>query len=154
MNNINIIMQGEAHSPEFEVPCVWDGNNIPWAIYCRHIQGLMLNNVQVEWDGASGHWQGALKCENVDDLEIDAFRGKQFKEQENPSAITLTNCRRSFVHNCNAPLKTSTFLAVEGRETEATKVLSNNLANTDKPFEISEDVEERAFCQMANILPD
>ncbi|MHB9071014.1 MAG: glycoside hydrolase family 28 protein [Sedimentisphaerales bacterium] len=154
LNNIKVIIQGDANSSDFEVPCVWDGDKIPWGIYCRYIQGLILNNVQVEWDDASGYWQGALKCENVEELEINAFKGRQFKEGANMAAITLTNCRRSFVHECNASLKTSVFLAVEGRDTEAVKLLANNLAHADKPFEISADVEEKAFCQTANILPD
>jgi len=153
LHHITVNIQGNAKSPDFETPDIWDGEKIPWGIYCRYIQDLSLTNVTVAWEGASGYWQGALKCEHVEDLELNAFKGRQFQEGANLPAITLANCRRSWVHNCDAPWKTSLFLAIEGKDTQAVTALANNLAAADKAFAISAEVGEKAFGQTANILP-
>ena len=153
ISNVKIIIQGPNKSPEFEVPCVWGGDKIPWGIYCRHINGLVLNNVDVEFEENAANWLGALKCDEVEDIDINAFRCKYNLEKSEIASIALANCKNSFIHGCNPLSEVNVFLKVEGRGTESINVSSNNLTHAKKAVEISQEVDVAALYCTGNILP-
>lgn len=153
ISNVKLIIQGINESSEFEVPCVWGGDKIPWGIYCRHINGLVLNNVDVEFEQNAVNWSGVLKCEEVEDIDINAFRCKYNLEKSEIASIALANCKNSFIHGCNPLSEVKVFLKLEGRGTESIMLSSNNFTYAKTAVDISLDVDAAALCYTANILP-
>ena len=141
LNNVRLIIQGRINSSDFEVPCVWGGDKIPWGLYFRHIKGLVLNNVDVEFEQNAINWLGVLMCEEVEDVDINALRCKYDLKGSEIASIALANCRNAFVHNCNPLSEVGVFLKLEGSCTESIKLSSNNLTHAKKAVEISEEVE-------------
>ncbi|MHB9071015.1 MAG: glycoside hydrolase family 28 protein [Sedimentisphaerales bacterium] len=141
LTNVKIIIQGTNKSSEFEVPCVWGGDKIPWGIYCRHIKGFILNDVNVEFEQNAANWLGVLKCEEVEDIDINALRCKYNLKNSEIASIVLANCRNSFIHNCNQLSEVNVFLKLEGRSAKSIKLSSNNLICAKKAVDTSQEVD-------------
>ena len=151
LTNIRLTLNGEMKpAPNADSPGVWGFEKIPWGIYCRWAEDLKLDNLQIEWGAASGEWLGAIKCENVKNLEILNFTGKQFVGEG--SAIQLRDVKGAFLHGCNAPAGTARFLVLEGSETVGIVLGFNNLAKAKVAFECLDGVPKDAVSNISNNL--
>jgi polygalacturonase len=75
LSHIKLIMQGKMQSDQAIRPCVWGGEPTPWGIFAENIQGLKLQDIEVDWRQAIGPWQGGLKCNRVEELDVANFKG-------------------------------------------------------------------------------
>jgi len=54
----------------------WSSKGIPQALYGRHLHGLVLDQVRVQWEQASGAWQSVLRLEEVRGLDVRDLRAE------------------------------------------------------------------------------
>ena len=138
----------------YRKPGVWGRDEkIPHAFYFRYVKDLKLHDIQVEWENAGGEWENALRFENIENLEIDSFSGRQGKRKTDSPAIFLSDVKKAFIHGCNTPAGTGTFLSLEGRSTKQITVIGNNFSEAQKAFKSNKDLKGNVLFQAANHLP-
>lgn len=98
-----------------------------YGLYCRHIAGLRLRNVELE--AAAAEARPAVVCEDAKNLEIQNLATNIV----NPSPmIRLSQCRNTVVRDCVAAKDTKVFLEVQGDKTDRIASLNNFLAGAGK----------------------
>ena len=82
--NIALDIKGKlSHSFGADVPYPmsvwgnWPARGIPYAWFFRHIRGLSLDNMTVDFRGAKGPWLGAVRAEEVADLNIHNLKSRE-----------------------------------------------------------------------------
>lgn len=118
-----------------------------YGIYCRHVRGLRLRDV--EFDAAPAEARPAVVCEDVNDLEIDGLRPAS--NGGNQPIVKLAQTRRAFLHGCWAPPGTGTFLAVAGEQTAQVVLSQNNLIEAQASLESTPEVPRKAVVTSGNI---
>ncbi len=106
------------HYPEYHM----FGTLPAYGLYVRHAAGLTLHNVRFEL--ANPDLRPALVCEDVCDLELDAFRAMGNPEGE---MLRLSNVREVFIHGSRTLNPVGAFLRVEGAESRAIMLHGNDL---------------------------
>jgi len=154
LRNVKIAIAEANTARTFEVPGVWGGDKVPWGIYCRHIQGLVLDQVEVEMTSDAVNWLGILKCEAVTDGDIHGLRCRHPLCAAESAAVTLAQSKNIFVHHCHPLSKVPYFLRLEGRDTASITLSSNDLTQAEKAFELAGDVDKNSLSAVSNILPD
>jgi polygalacturonase len=69
LNHIKLFMQGNMSTDKMTRPSVWGGEPTPWGIYAENIRGLNLDDIEFNWQRASGSWQGGLKWDKIENME-------------------------------------------------------------------------------------
>jgi hypothetical protein len=93
----------------------------------------------------------ALQCDDVKDLDIAGLMGGA-PGNEQP-LVRLIGTKRAFVHGCLAPPGTTTFLRVEGGQTEKVTLLGNDLSETAGAVTKDADVPADAVFESGNRMP-
>jgi polygalacturonase len=158
LNNILVTMAGggtAAHASaavpekaEASPECTMFGTLPAYGFYCRHVAGLRLHNIHVQWSRPD--LRSALICDDVQDLEIHALRG-----QSSPAAapvIVLNDVRRALIRDCTAPSDTSVFLRMRGR-TDQVSATGNDLSSAATPFDFGAGVSPTVLHQTGNRMP-
>lgn len=128
--------------PEF-----WMFGKLPtYGLYCRHIRGLKLSNVQLQ--SAKPDQRHALVCEEVEDLFIDALDAEF--SQGSAAMIRFTDVQEAFVRGCRPQVQAGTFLRLQGKETERVVLVGNDFAAVDTLVQADADVAETAVNYDAN----
>ena len=107
-----------------------------YALYCRHVEGLTLANVQTDFEHPDA--RPALVAHDVRQLDISSANFAQ-----NPGggpAILFRNVQGAMIHGCRPWRDIGTYLRVEGRESEGIALVANDLRQARKAFEVSADV--------------
>jgi pectate lyase-like protein len=87
-------------------------SDIP-ALYAKHVTGLRLRDVQVDWAAAMpDYFSDGLRVENFEDLAIDSFSGRQ-AQTATGAAVSLQNGKGVSITNSRATLGTKTFLQLD-----------------------------------------
>ena len=126
----------------------------PAHLIFSNVKGLTLRNVEVVPDTEEAPLErSALLCDNVEDVEIEGFRGRQAVPEGTSPAIDLRNCRDAFFRGCRAPEGTGTFLQVNGKESGNIALMGNDLSKAARAVATGPGVNEEALYQVANRLP-
>ena len=139
LDNIRFTMFGGKVSqyndnPPYPYPIYGFHHGSPYGMFFRYVNDLVLRDVQVRWNEPEQlDWGSALRCWDVKNLEVSGFSGRQSKGSKRP-AISLDNVEGVFVHNCQAPAGTATFLELLG-ETQSVTVIGNDLHRANKSIE-------------------
>ena len=120
-SNVKLTVRGDDMDDGFaeEVPYPygvwghWATRGIPHAFYCRNARDLEFHNVRVDWKNTGGSWLSAVRCENVDTLDINGLTARQAPDSA-AAAVHLTNVQNASVRGCRAEHGTGRFLAVDG----------------------------------------
>ncbi len=125
----------------------------PYTLFFRHVEELELRNIKVTWNKPEKpDWGSALRCWKVNNLEIDGFHGRQSIGSIEP-AIQLKEVKGSvFIHNCNAPEGTDTFLRLENG-TEDVTLIGNDLSKARKVFSKAPGMDHIHLFETGNRLP-
>jgi hypothetical protein len=87
-------------------------SDIP-AIYAKHVDGLTLRDVQIDWPhSVPEYFSNAVKVESFSDLTIDAFAGRQ-AQTDSGAALSLESGSGVSITNSRASLGTQTFLQLQ-----------------------------------------
>lgn len=145
LNNINLILYGKQWLKEADATSWrpgWSGwVSVPHAVYAHDVQALVMKNINVKWDStADGSWRSAIVCQNVTDLEVLGFRGRNFGEKY--PAIELINVSDAYIHSCNPQKGTGTFVGIKGKKNNKIIIKDNNTINVKDKIRLSREVSK------------
>ncbi|MFN8009430.1 MAG: glycosyl hydrolase family 28 protein [Terriglobia bacterium] len=124
------------------------------AMQFRWVKNLKLKDVEIQWEKpASQKWQSALFFEDIQDLEIDGFRGRQaWPEREEP-AVMFKNVANAIVRNSRGTEGTNLFLRVSGEGSGEIVLTDNDFRKVKIPFQMDKEVKSSAVTSVHNIGP-
>lgn len=133
-------------------PLLGSGRHTPHGIYCRYVSGLKIQNVQLIWDpSGNANWGGAIRCESVDDLEINNFIGRQSGGSHEP-VIHLSEAKDALIHNCWAAEGSGSFLGL-GKGSQNISLMNNDLHRAREVTRLEPGVDTGTLFAMGNRLP-
>jgi hypothetical protein len=108
----NIRLALEADMPEqavFSGSQIWGGSWNPYAIYCTKVDGLRIENLDVDFRAAKGHWRHTVLCEDVLNASLDGVSSRGFAPLAGAAQIGLKNSRAQ-IHGCTLEADDAPFL--------------------------------------------
>jgi hypothetical protein len=156
-DNVQITMMGgkvkDLHAAPPYPFRVWGHRVAPYDIFCRNVDGLRMRNVRLSWNTPEKpEWGSAIRCQNVRDLEIDGFVGRQALGSDAP-AIWLKNTKRVFIRNSRAPEQSGTFVKLD-EGTENVTVMNNDLGQAKQVALVGSKVDPKQLFEAGNRLPE
>ncbi|MGD0573720.1 MAG: glycosyl hydrolase family 28 protein [Sedimentisphaerales bacterium] len=114
-------------------------HDIP-ALYCTNVVGLKISGFETEWeDGLPDFFSNSIWCENVSDVEIDGFIGRQAHLGDSRAAIVLEKVNGATIRNCRAAEGTGVFLqAIDVNDGRL--FVNNDLSKAQQTGESAESV--------------
>ncbi|MHC4424541.1 MAG: glycoside hydrolase family 28 protein [Planctomycetota bacterium] len=119
-----------------------------YGLYCRHVRGLKLLNVQLQL--AKPDQRHALVFEDVQDALIDALDAPC--PPDAGAIIRLADVREILVRGCRPKAGTDVFLKLEGARSEKIVLAGNDLSGAGKVVERAPDVAKTALSELANYV--
>jgi hypothetical protein len=138
--------------PEFELDypeAIMLGNLPSYGMYCRHVNGLRMMNVEYVLEEPD--MRPALMLEDVKNLDVDGFAATPPASGE--PLIRLKQVRRAFLRGCSAAPDTKTFLQVEGDQSEKITLIGNDLSEASVAVSVATGVKPGTVFEMGNRLP-
>ena len=111
-----------------------------YALYCRHVEGLTLSNVQTDFEQPDA--RPALVADDV--RQLDVFGARFAQNPGDGPAMLFRNVQGAMIHGCRPSQDMSTYLRVEGSESDGVALVANDLRQARKAFEASADVPSGA----------
>jgi len=144
----------DRYGGNFDLRPSWDNrfavfkHNIP-AFYAGNVDQLAIKGLRVSWpDRLPSFFTHAIECEDVSNLLIDDFVGRQALPDSDIAAVALRRSRAFSIRNCQAAPGTGTFLSLE--DASDRRVLSgNDLSAARRPTEPKIPL----FAPSQNLLP-
>ncbi len=147
LENVRLHMRGAAgqklhEDPPFPFP-IWDHRRSPYDIFCRYVRNLTLRNIHLtRGEPEQARWGGAIRCHDVDGLDIDGFVGRQAAGATD-AVIRLRRVRGAFIRNCRAPEGTGAFVDM-GDGVERLSIMNNDLGRARLVVQRTDAGGERA----------
>jgi len=117
-----------------------------YGLYCRHVKGLKLNNVQLQL--AADDRRHALVFEDVQDALVDGLDAAFYPGAS--STIRLTDVKGALIRGSRPKVGTDIFLELQGAQSDNVVLMGNDLSGVNKVVQISPDVPKGAFFELAN----
>ena len=117
------------------IKVTYRGDPAPYWLKARYVNGMKLNNVQLQLGGAI---ESALVYENGERLELNAINVQGISG--NGPVIKLNQVKGTYIHNMQLP-EIETFVYAEGDETEDISLVGNDLRKAKIPFDASGEVK-------------
>jgi len=118
-----------------------------------HVNGLTINNLQIEVERESAEQQRhAIWAAHVQEMNISEFAGRATGLNRAPATIHLEQARHVFLNACRAEAGTQVFLNLTGKDTENVAVMNGDFAAAKNAFVIDREVRKGTFYQTANRL--
>ena len=111
-----------------------------YALYCRHIAGLRLHNVQTSFQQIDE--RPGVICEDVNNLDV--FDADLAQVSGGGPAILLRNVRQAMVHGCHLAASLEAYVRVTGQASEGINLVANDLRRAKKPAEVAADAPHDA----------
>jgi polygalacturonase len=115
LSNIRLVLTGEM--PNGAAPAasgVWGAPMNPYAIYCTHVDGLRIHDIDIDLREARGAWQYGLFCNEVSDADLRNIRTRGLAALPAQGTIGLKKATAG-IRDCDAESGVPTFLhAAEG----------------------------------------
>ncbi|MCC6696035.1 MAG: glycoside hydrolase family 28 protein [Candidatus Hydrogenedentes bacterium] len=145
-----------------------------YGLYCRHVDGLTLSNVQlsyndgfyriqaienrdIQWNAegapqpsAPGRPGQALLCDDVSALRISGLRARPSGEGD--SVVRFANVRDALVEGCMAQPGTALYLEAVGKDSSGIRVIGNDLSHAKTAFTAGADVDAAAVELIGNAV--
>lgn len=157
-DNVRIELTGTEHADEVGGNFDLQPSSAVTPIFANDIAGVHVENasevtmrdVTVEWDESDdlpAYYRSGLACEDVEDLLVDGFVGRQAHRDDDAPAVSLTDTADITIRNSRATEGTGTFLSLS--DTADERLFANNDlvdaadAGDVKPFERSGNASPR-----------
>jgi hypothetical protein len=109
------------------------------AIFLRYAKNLLLNDVEVLWDGTRNkNWSNAIVAENIEQLSLRAFSASAAKADL--PVVHLKSVKELSVVNCKANREVNTFMALENVATKGLFVSGNDFSKAKMEVDFSEEL--------------
>jgi hypothetical protein len=105
-------------------------------LYCRHVKGLKLHNVQLQT--AAPELRHALVCDDVEDLVVDGLDAGFSPKAA--ATIRLIQTRGALIRGCRPPAGTDAFLCLEGAATRRIVLTGSDFGSAGKVVEPAAEV--------------
>lgn len=93
---------------------VWGGAINPYALYCSQVDGLQINDLDIDLRAAKGAWRYGVFCGNVHNTQLHGIRTNGFAALDGQAVVGLAKSTVA-IRDCDAEPQVSTFLnAAEG----------------------------------------
>jgi len=146
LNNLRLFFSGGGTKAEADREVPEKANSYPeysmfgrlpaYGLYCRHVRGLKLVNLQLGADkNDSRH---AVVFEDVESGTIEGLESTF--TQGSRSILGFKNISNIIIRACRPPAGTDVFLQLEGPECKGIVLNSNDFAGVLNPVEYGEDV--------------
>ncbi len=156
LDNIRFTMFGGKISefnaaPPYPYPIYGFHHGSPYGMFFRHVHDLTLRDIRVDWNQPEqSQWGSALRCWNVNNLEIEGFVGRQSAGSIEP-AIGLKDVDGAFIRHCRAPAGTGTFVELTG-STQGVSIVGNDLRRARSA--VANRTDEQPLLLDNNQLPE
>jgi hypothetical protein len=117
-----------------------------YGIYCRHVEGLKLTNVQLQLAGADK--RHAVALDDVKNAVLDGLEAAYATGAAAP--LRLTDARDVLIRGCRPAAGTEVLLQVQGARTAGVTLIGNDLRGLQRPVEAEDTVPQTAVAQIAN----
>ena len=124
------------------------GNLPAWGIYCRHVEGLRLENIDLELESADA--RPALMFEDVQNLDVNGLTEKRAGASAAPTLV-LRDVADAGVRFCRPLSETPVFMLLQGA-IERVSATGNDLTRVGKLFELAGGAKEIEVFQSGNRL--
>ena len=111
-----------------------------YGLYCRHVQGLTMSNVQLH--SAKPDQRHVLVCEDVGDAFVDALNADF--SQGSAAMLRFNDVQDAFIRGCRPQLQTGTFLRLQGEESERIVMVGNDFTTVETLVQADANVPETA----------
>ena len=146
LENIKLFLSGDPASPL---------QKATHALQVRWAKNLKLKDVEVNWQQPDiEKWQSALSAEDVKDLEISGFAGRQAPLGADIPAIVLNRVQNAIIRDSKAPEGTSVMLRVTGEASRALSLFGNDFRAARVAYRIDPGVNAREITLSNNFLPE
>ena len=135
-----------AEQPEKYPEYAMFGRLPAYGLYCRHINGLKLSNVQLQLAGEDK--RHAVVFEDVRNATIDGLEAPYTKGAA--ALLRLADVENVLVRGCMPAAGTEVFARLQGTQSAGVTLLGNDFRNVKKIVEADADVPQAAAAQMAN----
>ena len=126
--------------------CIMFGKLPAYGFYARHVDGLTLRNVRLDW--TEQDQRPALFCEDVYNLSVDSLRAGS--AENGAPVIVLNDVRAALIRGCIATAGTNTFLGLQG-ETTAVSLIGNDLSHSANRVGLGANVPAQALFETSNV---
>ena len=139
LDNVRFTMFGGKKSeyndkPPYPYPIYGFHNASPYGMFFRYVNDLSLRNVRVVWNQPErAEWGSALRCWNVNNLELDGFFGRHSAGSQEP-AVSLKDVDRVSLRGCRAEQGTGTFLQLR-KTTRNVTLWGNDFSTAERPID-------------------
>jgi polygalacturonase len=117
-----------------------------YGIYCRHVAGLKLTNIQLQL--ATGDRRHAVVLDDTRNVALDGLDAAWSSGAA--SSLRLTDVRDVWIRGCRPADGMDVFLKVQGARSEGVTLVGNDLRHVKKAVEADADVAPTAVAQIAN----
>jgi hypothetical protein len=104
LNDVKLTMRDLRYPPlddpmpyPFPAFGVWPHHGVPHAWFVRHVDGLTMTDVAVDWREATGGWRSAMRAEDCEELHLHRFVTRDLPADHDAPAIDCANVRQSTV---------------------------------------------------------
>ncbi len=120
------------------IKVTYRGDPAPYWLKARYVNGMKLNNVQLQLGGLI---ESALIYENGEGLELNSV-DIQGISGKGP-VIKLSQVKGAYIHNMQLP-EVETFLYAEGEKTHDISLVGNDFSKAIIPFDAANEVQQGA----------
>lgn len=117
-----------------------------YGIYGRHVDGLRLTNLQLQF--AKDDKRCAVILDDVKNVTVDGLAAAWSAGAAAP--VRLTDVRDALIRGCRPSAGVDAFLNVQGTRTAGVTLMGNDFRGVRKVVEIDQDVPPTAVAQIAN----
>jgi hypothetical protein len=117
-----------------------------YGLYCRHVRGLALTNVQLQCAGDDK--RHAVVLEDVQEAVMDRLRASV--SDGAASQLRLRDVRDVLIRGCMPGAGTDLFLKLQGTQSDGVTLVGNDFGGARKVVETEAGVAETAVIVMAN----
>ena len=112
-----------------------------YGLYCRHVKGLRLSNVQLKTTDADP--RHAMVFDDVENLAVDGFDASFWPG--GAAMLSLMQVRDAFIRGCQPRAKEGVFLKLAGEKSRNVVLAANDLAGAGKATDVAPDASKDAL---------
>ena len=107
-----------------------------YGLYCRHVKGLRLSNIQLR--AGSADLRHAMAFDDVENLAIDGLDAAFWPG--GAAMLSLTQTHWAMVRGCQPQAEAGTFLKLAGDRSQHIALMANDLRGAGKAAEVAPEV--------------
>jgi len=122
------------------------------ALKFRWVRNLKIRGLEVIWEKPeSERWESALYFEDVKDLEVAEFSGRQGLLGAADAAVCLNQVEEARFRRNRASAGTEVFFDIRGERSRAIYLLDNDLLEARVPYRVSPEVKPEEIKPQGNL---